>query len=158
MRAVHVPWENPAGPDREAPFWRREWPKQEEDEGSSLEKYGSAEPFGIASRSTLREPAPCDGACVLGGLDRRVHDLVQEPQMLPGAVAVSCSEMIRTGTTCFADQYFWMDQIIPEVRRSGLRAALAYGVVELGNEEARQRELAAGCRRRVRRLRRCPQG
>jgi 5-methylthioadenosine/S-adenosylhomocysteine deaminase len=36
-----------------------------------------------------------------------------------------------------------MDQIIPEVRRSGLRAALAYGIVELGDEQARQRELAA---------------
>lgn len=73
----------------------------------------------------------------------RVLELEMEPQMLPGAVAVSCAEMIRTGTTCFADQYFWMDQIIPEVRRSGLRAALAYGIVELGNEQARQRELAA---------------
>lgn len=73
----------------------------------------------------------------------RVLELEMEPQMLPGAVAVSCAEMIRTGTTCFADQYFWMDQIIPEVRHSGLRAALAYGIVELGNEEARKRELAA---------------
>lgn len=73
----------------------------------------------------------------------RVLELEMEPQMLPGAVAVSCAEMIRTGTTCFADQYFWMDQIIPEVRRSGLRAALAYGIVELGKEEARERELAA---------------
>ena len=73
----------------------------------------------------------------------RVLELEMDPQMLPGAVAVSCAEMIRTGTTCFADQYFWMDQIIPEVRRSGLRAALAYGIVELGQEEARQRELAA---------------
>ena len=73
----------------------------------------------------------------------RVLELEMEPQMLPGAVAVSCAEMIRTGTTCFADQYFWMDQIIPEVRGSGLRAALAYGIVELGNEEARERELAA---------------
>jgi len=73
----------------------------------------------------------------------RVLELQMESQMLPGAVAVSCAEMIRTGTTCFADQYFWMDQIIPEVRRSGLRAALAYGIVELGKEEARQRELAA---------------
>ena len=73
----------------------------------------------------------------------RVLELELEPQMLPGAVAVSCAEMIRTGTTCFADQYFWMDQIIPEVRRSGLRAALAYGIVELGEEDARQRELAS---------------
>jgi 5-methylthioadenosine/S-adenosylhomocysteine deaminase len=73
----------------------------------------------------------------------RVLELELEPGMLPGAVAVSCAEMIRTGTTCFADQYFWMDQIVPKVRRSGLRAALAYGIVELGNEDARQRELAA---------------
>jgi 5-methylthioadenosine/S-adenosylhomocysteine deaminase len=73
----------------------------------------------------------------------RVLELEMERQMIPGAVAVSCAEMIRTGTTCFADQYFWMDQIIPEVRRSGLRAALAYGIVELGDEVARQRELAA---------------
>jgi len=73
----------------------------------------------------------------------RVLELEMEPRMIPGAVAVSCAEMIRTGTTCFADQYFWMDQIIPEVRKSGLRAALAYGIVELGDENARQRELAA---------------
>lgn len=73
----------------------------------------------------------------------RVLELEMDPEMIPGAVAVSCAEMIRTGTTCFADQYFWMDKIIPEVRRSGLRAALAYGIVELGQEEARQRELAA---------------
>jgi 5-methylthioadenosine/S-adenosylhomocysteine deaminase len=73
----------------------------------------------------------------------RVLELEMEPEMLPAAVAVSCAEMIRTGTTCFADQYFWMDQIIPEVRRSGLRAALAYGIVELGDDQARERELAA---------------
>jgi 5-methylthioadenosine/S-adenosylhomocysteine deaminase len=50
--------------------------------------------------------------------------------------------MIRTGTTTFADQYFFTDQIIPVVRQSGLRAALAYGMVELGDPVARERELA----------------
>ncbi len=73
----------------------------------------------------------------------RVLELDMDPDMLPPAVAVSCAEMIRTGTTCFADQYFWMDRIIPEVRKSGLRAVLAYGIVELGEEQARQREIAA---------------
>ena len=73
----------------------------------------------------------------------RVVEEVMQPDMLPAAVAVSCAEMIRTGTTTFADQYFWMDQIVPEVRRSGLRAALAYGIVELGDPAARERELAA---------------
>jgi len=63
--------------------------------------------------------------------------------MLPPAVSVSCAEMIRTGTTTFVDQYFWMDQVVPRVRESGLRAVLAYGIVELGEEEARNREIAA---------------
>jgi 5-methylthioadenosine/S-adenosylhomocysteine deaminase len=70
-------------------------------------------------------------------------EAVMAPDMLPAAVAVSCAEMIRTGTTCFADQYFWMDRIAPVVRQSGLRAALAYGIVELGDEVARARELRA---------------
>jgi len=73
----------------------------------------------------------------------RVLELEMTPDMLPPAVSVSCAEMIRTGTTCFVDQYFWMDQVVPSVRESGLRAVLAYGIVELGEEKARHRELAA---------------
>ncbi|MCB0028642.1 MAG: amidohydrolase family protein, partial [Anaerolineales bacterium] len=73
----------------------------------------------------------------------RVVEEVTDPAMVPAAVRVSCAEMIRTGTVCFADQYFWMDRIVPAVRQSGLRAALGYGVVELGEEAAREREVAA---------------
>lgn len=73
----------------------------------------------------------------------RVVEEVMDPNMIPDAVTVSCAEMIRTGTTCFADQYFWMDQIVPQVRKCGLRAALAYGIVELGDESTRKREVAA---------------
>ncbi|MBN1259554.1 MAG: amidohydrolase family protein, partial [Anaerolineae bacterium] len=56
---------------------------------------------------------------------------------------VSCAEMIRTGTTCFADQYFFMDRVAPVVRQSGLRACLAYGIVEMGDAAAREREIAS---------------
>ncbi|MEM7113204.1 MAG: amidohydrolase family protein [Chloroflexota bacterium] len=73
----------------------------------------------------------------------RVVEEVMTPNMVPPAVLVSCAEMIRTGTTCFADQYFWMDQIVPAVHQSGMRAALGYGIVELGEEAAREREIAA---------------
>jgi 5-methylthioadenosine/S-adenosylhomocysteine deaminase len=73
----------------------------------------------------------------------RVLEEALDPDLVPAAVEVSCAEMIRTGTTCFADQYFCMDRIVPIVRRSGLRAALAYGIVEMGNAAARQREIAA---------------
>ena len=73
----------------------------------------------------------------------RIVEEVMTPEMIPAAVLVSCAEMIRTGTTTFADQYFWMEQIVPAVRQSGLRAELGYGIVELGKAEARERELAA---------------
>ncbi|MBI5669269.1 MAG: amidohydrolase [Chloroflexi bacterium] len=72
----------------------------------------------------------------------RTLELVMTADMVPAAVEVACAEMIRTGTTTFADQYFYMDQVVPVVARSGLRAALAYGVVELGDPVARARELA----------------
>jgi 5-methylthioadenosine/S-adenosylhomocysteine deaminase len=73
----------------------------------------------------------------------RLLELVMTPDMIAASVEVACAEMIRTGTTTFADQYFFMDEIIPVVERSGLRAALAYGVVELDDAAARARELAA---------------
>ena len=72
----------------------------------------------------------------------RSLEAVMTPDMVPAAVEVACAEMIRTGTTTFADQYFFMDEIIPVVEKSGMRAALAYGIVELGDPVARERELA----------------
>lgn len=71
----------------------------------------------------------------------RTVELVMSPDMVAAAVEVACAEMIRTGTTTYGDQYFFMDEIIPVARRSGMRAALAYGVVELGDPVAREREL-----------------
>lgn len=73
----------------------------------------------------------------------RSLEAVMDGDMVPAAVLVSCAEMIRTGTTTFADQYFFMDRVAPAVRQSGMRAALAYGIVELGDPAARERELAA---------------
>jgi 5-methylthioadenosine/S-adenosylhomocysteine deaminase len=73
----------------------------------------------------------------------RSLEAVMDGDMVPPAVLVSCAEMIRTGTTCFADQYFYMDRVLPAVEQSGLRAALAYGIVELGDPKARERELAS---------------
>jgi len=71
----------------------------------------------------------------------RVLELAMTGDMVAASVEIACAEMLRTGTTTFADQYFFTDEIIPVVARSGLRAALAYGVVELGEPAARVREL-----------------
>lgn len=72
----------------------------------------------------------------------RVWEFVLDREMIPAAVTVSCAEMIRTGTTCFADQYFHMERIVPAVEQSGLRAALAFGIVELGDTAASGRALS----------------
>jgi 5-methylthioadenosine/S-adenosylhomocysteine deaminase len=72
----------------------------------------------------------------------RTLELVMTADMVPAAVEIACAEMIRTGTTTFSDQYFFMEQVIPAAVKSGLRGALAYGVVELGDPVARDRELA----------------
>lgn len=73
----------------------------------------------------------------------RVWEMAMTPEMIPPAVSVSCAEMIRTGTTCFADQYFHMEHIAPTVRAAGMRAALAYGIVEVGDDHAHNWALGA---------------
>ncbi|MEA1960355.1 MAG: amidohydrolase [Bacillota bacterium] len=47
-------------------------------------------------------------------------------------------EMIKSGTTCFTDMYFKMDQVAQAVKESGIRAVLSRGMIGVGpeNEEA----------------------
>ncbi|MFH1234955.1 MAG: amidohydrolase family protein, partial [Candidatus Diapherotrites archaeon] len=46
---------------------------------------------------------------------------------------LACLEMIKTGTTCFADMYFFPEETAKAVKESGIRAFL--GIVFLGNEK-----------------------
>lgn len=73
----------------------------------------------------------------------RTLELSMTPDMIAPAVALSLHEMLTTGTTTFADQYFFMDRAVPVVERSGMRGVLAYGIVELDDADARRRELDA---------------
>ncbi|MHA2306375.1 MAG: amidohydrolase, partial [Candidatus Hodarchaeales archaeon] len=54
---------------------------------------------------------------------------------------LGCLEMIKTGTTCFADQYWHMDQVANAVKESGIRADLSQGILELNDPEKGAREL-----------------
>lgn len=45
-------------------------------------------------------------------------------------------EMIRSGTTAFADMYIHMDEVAEVVEETGMRAALGYGMIEGLNEDA----------------------
>lgn len=47
---------------------------------------------------------------------------------------LGCLEMIKSGTTCFADMYFYEDMVAKAVEKSGLRGVLAQGIIESGHK------------------------
>ena len=49
-------------------------------------------------------------------------------------------EMIRSGTTAFADMYFHVPEVVSAVEASGMRARVGHGVVTVGKDEADARE------------------
>lgn len=59
---------------------------------------------------------------------------------------LACLEMIRSGTTSFADMYFYMDETAKAVEASGLRASLCHGLIELWNKEKGEADLKEGKR------------
>jgi len=50
-------------------------------------------------------------------------------------------EMIKSGTTCFADMYFNEEMVAKAVEESGLRAVLAEGIIEAGDKAKGERML-----------------
>ncbi|MBA2859443.1 amidohydrolase [Methanococcus maripaludis] len=50
-------------------------------------------------------------------------------------------EMIKSGTTAFNDMYFFLDSIIKAVDETGIRSTIAYGMIDLFDEEKREKEL-----------------
>jgi len=76
------------------------------------------------------------------------YNSIREPELsliasdIGPAVALSCAEMALSGTTTFCDQYFFADEIAAAAGESGLRAVIAYGIVQLGDEARGEEELA----------------
>lgn len=74
---------------------------------------------------------------------------IREPELhliaedIRPAAAMSYAEMAASGTTLVADQYFFANEVRDAAADSGLRAVIAYGIVELGDRERGDRELAA---------------
>ncbi|MEM2518193.1 MAG: amidohydrolase [Candidatus Bathyarchaeia archaeon] len=48
---------------------------------------------------------------------------------------LGCLEMLKSGTTCFADMYFHEKAVAEAVRESGIRGVLSEGILEIGNRE-----------------------
>jgi 5-methylthioadenosine/S-adenosylhomocysteine deaminase len=57
---------------------------------------------------------------------------------------LGCLEMIKSGTTCFADMYFHENTIAKAVEKSGLRGALAEGIIEDGNKRLGEKMFSRG--------------
>ncbi|MBN9309194.1 amidohydrolase [Devosia sp.] len=76
------------------------------------------------------------------------YNSIREPELslvstdIGPAVALSCAEMALSGTTTFCDQYFFADEIADAVKAAGLRSVIAYGIVQLGDRERGEQELA----------------
>jgi 5-methylthioadenosine/S-adenosylhomocysteine deaminase len=75
------------------------------------------------------------------------YNAIREPELamvaddVGPAVALSAAEMLLSGTTLFCDQYFFADEIAAAVAEAGIRAVIAYGIVQLGDEARGQEEL-----------------
>lgn len=52
------------------------------------------------------------------------------PEDIYAGALLGCLEMIKNGTTCFADMYFQEEAVAKAVKESGLRAVLAEGIIE----------------------------
>ena len=76
------------------------------------------------------------------------YNSIREPELslvssdIGPAVALSCAEMALSGTSTFCDQYFFAEEIADAVKLAGLRAVIAYGIVQLGDTQRGEEELA----------------
>ncbi len=74
---------------------------------------------------------------------RSIEAKLKAPDVYWGSL-LGCLEMIRGGTTAFADMYFHMDAVARAVKECGMRANLAYSMVDFGDGKKRRSELAEG--------------
>lgn len=81
------------------------------------------------------------------------------PEVVYWFALLGLVEMIRTGTTAFADMYFFMEEVGKAVEEAGLRALLSYGIIaptpdriepELKKAEAFAREWNGAAEGRIR--------
>ncbi len=54
---------------------------------------------------------------------------------------LGCLEMLKTGTTCFVDMYFFMEDVAKAVKEAGIKAFLSYGMIDLFSSQKREIEL-----------------
>jgi len=53
---------------------------------------------------------------------------------------LACAEMIKSGTTCFNDMYFFMDHVAKAADEAGIRGVLSHGMIDFGDGSRRKKE------------------
>jgi len=66
-----------------------------------------------------------------------------KPMNVYDGALLACLEMIKSGTTCFADLYFHEDMVAKAVEKAGQRVVLAEGIIEAGDSARGERMLRA---------------
>jgi 5-methylthioadenosine/S-adenosylhomocysteine deaminase len=56
-----------------------------------------------------------------------IESKLEEKHVYAGSL-LGCLEMIKTGTTCFNDMYFFMDSIARSIRESGIRGVISHAM------------------------------
>jgi len=64
-----------------------------------------------------------------------------KPKDVYDGALLGCLEMIKSGTTCFADMYFYEERVVKAVEKVGLRAVLAPGIIEAEDTNRGERTL-----------------
>ena len=64
-----------------------------------------------------------------------------KPKDVYDGALLGCLEMIKSGTTCFADMYFYEERVVKAVEKVGLRAVLAPGIIEAEDTSRGERTL-----------------
>ena len=68
-----------------------------------------------------------------------------DPEIVAIGARLACAEMLAGGTTCFADLYFFEEQVARAVLDSGMRAALAEGIITAPRAFERIEALESAC-------------
>ncbi len=62
------------------------------------------------------------------------------PEFVRDGTELAMAEMLRSGTTCFADMYFFPDEIAAAAHRAGIRSQIAFPVLDFPSPWARDAE------------------
>ncbi len=67
-----------------------------------------------------------------------VEDKLQAADVLAGS-RLAILEMLKSGTTCFADMYFFCEQLAQAVEESGIRAVISRGINSFADDGGKQK-------------------